>query len=59
MAGLAKEMTADGLMLYYRRLFYELSVRNKFTTLYRMVNIVNKLWKGQKFGEVGYAWTTW
>jgi len=24
-----------------------------------MVDIVNRLWKGQKFGEVGYAWTTW
>jgi hypothetical protein len=58
-ASLNKEMTADVLMLKYRRLFYEVAQRNKITGLLRMIEIVNRLWKGQKFGEVGYAWTTW
>lgn len=52
-------MTADILMLKYRRLLCELAGRKKITGLMRMIDIVNRLWKGQKFGEVGYAWTTW
>jgi hypothetical protein len=59
MASLNKEMTADVLMLKYRRLLFEVAHRKKLTGLLRMMEIVNKLWKGQKFGEVGYAWTTW
>jgi hypothetical protein len=52
-------MTADVLMLKYRRLLYEVAQKRKIIGLLKMVEIVNRLWKGQKFGEVGYAWTTW
>ena len=52
-------MTADDLMLAYNRLFYELSLIKKMRRIYRMIQIINNVWKGEKFGEVGYAWITW
>lgn len=52
-------MTADDLMLAYNRLFYELSLIKKMRRIYRMIQIINSVWKGEKFGEVGYAWITW
>jgi hypothetical protein len=56
---LNNHMTADVLMLKYRKLIYEVAQRDKFMGLLRMMQIVNRLWKEQKFGEVGYAWKTW
>lgn len=52
-------MTADDLMVAYNRLFYEMAIRNKLRRVFRMIQIVNTLWEGEKFGEVGYAWITW
>lgn len=39
-------MTADDLMLSYNRLFYQMAIRKKIKRLFRMIEIVNTLWKG-------------
>ena len=54
-----RNLSADDLLPLYHQMFYELARIDALRGKLRLINIVNKVCKMDKRGEVEYAWVTW